>query len=171
MRLKGKTAIIAGAARNIGRATALTFAREGANLVLVAKESRDELNALTGECEKLGVKALPIIGDVGNPGDVDRIVKAGHERFGYIDTLASVAAIRPHIERTQRVDDRARHRRNHERAVLRVSGQALGEAATDILRHKVELVLTQGRIRPHHRLCARYSPLMPTVRITVPRFS
>jgi 3-oxoacyl-[acyl-carrier protein] reductase len=96
MRLKGKTAIIAGAARNIGRATALTFAREGANLVLVAKESRDELNALAGECEKLGVKALPIIGDVGNPEDVDRIVKAGHERFGYIDTLASVAAIRPH---------------------------------------------------------------------------
>lgn len=96
MRLEGKTAIIAGAARNIGRATALTFAREGANLVLVAKESRDELNALAGECEKLGVKALPIIGDVGNPEDVDRIVKAGHERFGYIDTLASVAAIRPH---------------------------------------------------------------------------
>ena len=96
MRLEGKTAIIAGAARNIGRATALTYAREGANVVLVAKNSRTELDELAGECEKLGVRALPLMGDVGDPADVERIVKDGLGKFGYIDTLASVAAIRPH---------------------------------------------------------------------------
>lgn len=96
MRLKGKTALIAGAARNIGKATALTFAREGANLVLVAKSSRDELNAVAEECKSLGVQALPLLADVGLPQEVERIVQAGLERFGYIDTLVSVAAIRPH---------------------------------------------------------------------------
>ncbi|OGA48902.1 MAG: hypothetical protein A3G25_11395 [Betaproteobacteria bacterium RIFCSPLOWO2_12_FULL_63_13] len=96
MRLKGKTALIAGAARNIGKATALTFAREGTNLVLVAKSSRDELNAVAEECKSLGVQALPLLADVGLPQEVERIVQAGLERFGYIDTLVSVAAIRPH---------------------------------------------------------------------------
>ncbi|MCC6535843.1 MAG: SDR family oxidoreductase [Burkholderiales bacterium] len=96
MRLKGKTALIAGAARNIGKATALTFAREGADLVLVARNSRAELEALARECEQLGAKALPLLGDVGDPADVERIVNAGLERFGYIDSLVSVAAIRPH---------------------------------------------------------------------------
>ena len=96
MRLKGKTAIIAGAARNIGRATALTFAREGANLVLVAKNSRDELDTLTAECKALGVDAMPVLCDIGNPDEVNRTVEAGLKKFGYIDSLISVAAIRPH---------------------------------------------------------------------------
>jgi NAD(P)-dependent dehydrogenase (short-subunit alcohol dehydrogenase family) len=96
MRLQGKTAIIAGAARNIGKATALTFAREGANVVLVAKSSSDELKAVAQECEQLGVKALPLLSDVSNAENVERIVQAGLDRFGYIDTLVSVAAIRPH---------------------------------------------------------------------------
>ena len=96
MRLEGKTALIAGAARNIGKATALTFAREGANLVLVAKNSRDELDRVAEECKSLGVQALPLLADIGDPQQVDRIVQAGLDRFGYIDTLVSVAAIRPH---------------------------------------------------------------------------
>jgi 3-oxoacyl-[acyl-carrier protein] reductase len=77
MRLQGKTALIAGAARNIGKATALTFAREGANLVLVARNSRDELNQVAEECKSLGVRALPLLADVGDPQQVERIVQAG----------------------------------------------------------------------------------------------
>jgi 3-oxoacyl-[acyl-carrier protein] reductase len=76
MRLQGKTALIAGAARNIGKATALTFAREGANLVL-ARNSRDELNQVAEECKSLGVRALPLLADVGDPQQVERIVQAG----------------------------------------------------------------------------------------------
>ena len=96
MRMKGKTALIAGAARNIGKATALTFAREGADLVLVARSHREELDAVAKECEALGVKTLSVLGDVADADFVDQVVKSGLERFGYIDSLVSVAAIRPH---------------------------------------------------------------------------
>jgi len=53
MRLKGKTALIAGAGRNNGKAIALTFAREGADLILVARKLGDELNEVARECEAL----------------------------------------------------------------------------------------------------------------------
>ncbi len=96
MRLKGKTALVAGAARNIGKATALTFAKEGADVVLVARNNKDELLQVARECEALGVKAFPLIADVSQPEEVTRIVNAGLERFGYIDSLISVAAMRPH---------------------------------------------------------------------------
>ena len=96
MRLKGKTALIAGASRNIGREIALTFAREGADLILLARKSGDELKAVAQECERAGVRALPVAADIGNPEDVNRAVKQGLDRFGYVDVLMSVAAIRPH---------------------------------------------------------------------------
>ena len=52
--LQGKTALIAGAGRNNGKAIALAFAREGADLVLVARERKSELDTVANECEKLG---------------------------------------------------------------------------------------------------------------------
>lgn len=96
MQLKGKTALIAGAGRNNGKAIALTFAREGADLILVARKLGDELNQVARDCEALGVKTLAVLADVGNHEHVERVVKQGLERFGKVDVLASVAAIRPH---------------------------------------------------------------------------
>jgi 3-oxoacyl-[acyl-carrier protein] reductase len=96
MRLKGKTAFIAGAARNIGKATALTFAREGADLILVARERREELDETAKQCEAFGVRTLSLLGDVGDPKSVDSLVQAGLDHFGHVDSLVSVAAIRPH---------------------------------------------------------------------------
>ena len=95
MRLKGKTAFISGAGRNSGKAIALTFAREGADLILVAQQRGDELNQVARECESLGVQALPLLGDVSSEDEVNRMVKLGLERFGKVDVLVSVAAIRP----------------------------------------------------------------------------
>src|SRR5436853_366849 len=57
MRLQGKTAFITGASRNIGRAIALTFAADGADLVLNTRANRDELEAVAAECRKAGVRA------------------------------------------------------------------------------------------------------------------
>ena len=94
MRLKGKTALISGAGRNIGKTIALTFAREGANVILVARSS-DDVKQVAKECEGLGVQALPVTADVAKPEEVDRAVRLGLERFGEVDVLASVAAIRP----------------------------------------------------------------------------
>ena len=59
MRLQGKTALISGASRNIGKGIALTFAREGADLILVANKSVDDLKQVAQQCEGLGVHALP----------------------------------------------------------------------------------------------------------------
>ncbi len=56
MRLRGRTALITGASRNIGKTIALAFAREGANLVLNTRANQGELKAVTEECEGLGVR-------------------------------------------------------------------------------------------------------------------
>ena len=97
MQLKGKTALISGGGRNSGRAIALTFAREGADLILIAKQRIESLNETTKECESYGAKVLPLLADVGKPEEVDRVVKLGLERFGKIDQLVSVAAYRNHV--------------------------------------------------------------------------
>ena len=96
MRLKGKTALVSGAGRNIGKAIALTFAREGADLILLAREKGDRLNEVAKECESMGVKALPLLADVGKHEEVNRVVKLGLEKFGKVDVLMNVAGIRPH---------------------------------------------------------------------------
>ena len=96
MRLAGKTALIAGASRNIGRTIALTFAREGANVVPVASRMSDELKQVARECEAFGVKALPLAADIGNHEQVNRAAQLALERFGNVQVLVTVAAIRPH---------------------------------------------------------------------------
>ena len=96
LQLKGKTALISGAGRNIGRQIALTFAREGADLVLLSRQARDELNQTAQECEGLGVHALPLIADVGKPEEVSHAVQQGLDRFGKIDVLVNVVGLRPH---------------------------------------------------------------------------
>lgn len=96
MQLKGKTALIAGAGRNNGKAIAVTFAREGADLILVSRKRRDELDEVTKECESLGAKVLPLLADVSKPDDVNRMVQQGLNRFGKVDISVSVAGIRRH---------------------------------------------------------------------------
>jgi 3-oxoacyl-[acyl-carrier protein] reductase len=96
MRLKGKTALISGAGRNNGRAIALTFAREGADLILVARKLGDELNQVAKQCESLGVKTLPILADVSKHEEVNRAVQSGLERFGKVDVLVNVVGMRQH---------------------------------------------------------------------------
>ncbi len=93
-RLKGKTAIISGAGRNNGRAIAIAYAREGADLVLIARSRSEELNAVAKECESHGAKTLALLGDVGAHEDINRMVKAGLDHFGKIDISVSVAGIR-----------------------------------------------------------------------------
>jgi 3-oxoacyl-[acyl-carrier protein] reductase len=96
MRLKGKTALIAGASRNIGKTIALTFAREGANVVLVGSKMSDELKQAAKECEASGVQALPVAADVSDHEQVNQAAQLALERFGNVEILVSVAAIRPH---------------------------------------------------------------------------
>jgi NAD(P)-dependent dehydrogenase (short-subunit alcohol dehydrogenase family) len=94
--LEGKTAFVAGAGRNNGKAIALAFAREGADLILLARERKAELEAVANECEKLGSKVLPLLCDVSEYEQVERVVAQGLDHFGKIDVLMCVAGRRAH---------------------------------------------------------------------------
>ena len=96
MRLEGKTALITGASRNIGREVALTFAREGADLILNTKSSRAELEEVAGKCRELGVSTHTAIADVSEADSVYKMVEDGIQALGKIDILVSNVAIRPH---------------------------------------------------------------------------
>jgi 3-oxoacyl-[acyl-carrier protein] reductase len=94
--LKGKTALVTGASRNIGRAIALAFAAEGADLVLNTRANREELDAVAEECRKAGVHVLPVLADIGDAAAVETMVQQGLAELGAIDVLVCNAAIRPH---------------------------------------------------------------------------
>ena len=94
--LSGKTALVAGAGRNNGKAISIAFAREGADLILVAREKKDSLTEVVKECESLGAKVLPIMADVSDHGQVERLVQQGLDRFGQIDVLMSCTGRRAH---------------------------------------------------------------------------
>jgi NAD(P)-dependent dehydrogenase (short-subunit alcohol dehydrogenase family) len=96
MQLQGKTALIAGAGRNNGKAIALKFAAEGADLILVSRSRSEELNQVAKECETIGVKTLPLLVDVTDHEKVNEMVKASVQHFGKVDVLVSVAGMRPH---------------------------------------------------------------------------
>jgi 3-oxoacyl-[acyl-carrier protein] reductase len=96
MRLEGKTAFITGASRNIGRAIALAFAAEGADLVLNTRVNREELEAVAAECRKAGVRTASVLGDIADAAVVESMVAQGLAELGAIDVLVCNAAIRPH---------------------------------------------------------------------------
>jgi 3-oxoacyl-[acyl-carrier protein] reductase len=96
MRLQGKTALIAGASRNIGRAIAQTYAREGADVILVARTMSEDLVQSAKSCEDLGVRALALAADISEHEQVNDMVARGLDHFGKVDVLVSCAAIRPH---------------------------------------------------------------------------
>jgi 3-oxoacyl-[acyl-carrier protein] reductase len=92
--LEGKVAFVTGASRRIGRATALGLAREGADLLVHARSSRDEVEAVAAEARKLGRRAEVVMGDVSDEAEVARIAKEATAAYGRIDILVNNAAIR-----------------------------------------------------------------------------
>ena len=96
MKLAGRTAFITGASRNIGRAIALAFAAEGANLAINTRVNRDELDAVAAECGKAGVRVVPLLGDIADADAVQAMVGRAEAELGAIDVLVCNAAIRPH---------------------------------------------------------------------------
>jgi NADP-dependent 3-hydroxy acid dehydrogenase YdfG len=91
-RLEGKTAVITGASRGIGRACAIALAKEGANVVITARTAAD-LQELAQEVAALGVKALAVAADVSQQADVDRLSKEAHDAFGKVDILVNNAGV------------------------------------------------------------------------------
>lgn len=92
--LKGRVALITGASRRIGRATAIGLARHGADLAITARTARDEIESVADEIRALGRKAHVVMGDVSSEADTGRMASSVREEFGRIDILVNNAAIR-----------------------------------------------------------------------------
>ena len=105
MRLAGKTAMITGASRNIGKQIALTFAREGADVVLNTKSSEKELHEVADACRDSGVTVHTVLGDVSDSNRVQEMVQEGIDTLGKIDVLVCNTGIRPHRPITEVTDE------------------------------------------------------------------
>ena len=88
MDLKGKVAVVTGAASGIGRAAALRFAQEGAAAVVVADLNAEALRPVANE-----VKGLAVACDVSREGDVQKVVAEADKKFGRVDVYFSNAGI------------------------------------------------------------------------------
>jgi 3-oxoacyl-[acyl-carrier protein] reductase len=92
--LEGRVALVTGGGRNIGRAIALALADGGAAVVVNARSNLKEAEAVAGEIERAGGKALAAIADVVDAAVVGKMVATAAARFGRIDILVNNAAVR-----------------------------------------------------------------------------
>jgi NAD(P)-dependent dehydrogenase (short-subunit alcohol dehydrogenase family) len=91
-RLQGKVALITGGDSGIGRATAILFAREGADIALVFLDECEDARKTQSLVEEEGRSCLAIAGDAGDKGHCERTVERVVERFGRIDVLVNNCA-------------------------------------------------------------------------------
>jgi 3-oxoacyl-[acyl-carrier protein] reductase len=105
-KLDGKVALVTGSGRNIGRATVLKLAAEGAHVVVNARANQAEADTVVREARGLGVKALAVLADVAKRDQVEAMAGRALSEFGRVDVLINNAAIRPHKPFTElTVDD------------------------------------------------------------------
>jgi 3-oxoacyl-[acyl-carrier protein] reductase len=102
--LKDKVALITGASRGIGAASAKALAHHGATVIINYIESKGKAEELLGNIQKAGGKGMVFQADVRDPGAVDDMVGSTLEEFGKIDVLVNNAnihfAIKPFVELT-----------------------------------------------------------------------
>jgi 3-oxoacyl-[acyl-carrier protein] reductase len=91
--LTGKTAIVTGASRGIGRAIALRLAGQGADVAFSYRGNEAAATSTAGEIEGLGRRALAVQADVSDPESADGLVKAAIEALGKVDILVNNAGI------------------------------------------------------------------------------
>lgn len=90
---EGKTAIITGASRGVGRATALRLAEGGANVVINYLKSEEDALDVVGLCQNKGVEAIAVQADVSDMVEAQKLARQALERFGRIDLLVCNAGI------------------------------------------------------------------------------
>jgi 3-oxoacyl-[acyl-carrier protein] reductase len=92
--LEGKVALVTGSGRNIGRATILGLARNGADVVVNARSNVAESESVASEARELGARAIATVADVSDQGAVYRMVGSAIEEFGRVDILVNNAGMR-----------------------------------------------------------------------------
>lgn len=96
--LEGKTALVTGSSRNIGRAIAVAYTKAGANLVLNTLQDKSALDDTVREVEAAGGKCLTAVCDIVDPASVRDMVKAAEDGFGGIDVLVCNASSRGMVD-------------------------------------------------------------------------
>ena len=91
--LEGKTALITGASRGIGKSIALRYAKEGANIAITNIVDDEEFQSAVKEIEKLGVKAIGYVSNAANFADSQKLIDNVVKDFGRIDILVNNAGI------------------------------------------------------------------------------
>jgi len=103
MRLENRIALIFGGGRGLGKATALVFAAEGADIAVAARTTK-EIDAVASEVQKLGRRAIAIKTDVTKPREVQNAVDKTIEAYGRIDVLVNSQGdwlIKPTLKTTE----------------------------------------------------------------------
>lgn len=91
MQLSRKTALVTGGSRGIGAATALAFAREGANVAISSRHDDADAQETKRAIEALGVRCEMIVADCGQPADCERLVAQAAAALGGLDVLVHAA--------------------------------------------------------------------------------
>jgi 3-oxoacyl-[acyl-carrier protein] reductase len=91
--LQGKVAIVTGASRGIGRATAVALATEGASVVVNYASSSGAADEVVAQIEAMGGSAIAFKANVANSDEVDALIAATMEKYGRIDVLVNNAGI------------------------------------------------------------------------------
>ncbi len=91
-RFVGKSVVITGSGSGIGKATALRFAGEGANIINI-DINEDQARSTESEIKKMGKEVLTLIGDISNKDNVKNFVKTSIEKFKQVDILINNAGI------------------------------------------------------------------------------
>ncbi len=90
---KDKVVLVTGSSRGIGKAIALSFARNGASVIINCRSSSQEANNTLSEIKKLGAKAEVIVADISQETQVNKLKKNIQKSFGSLDILVNNAGI------------------------------------------------------------------------------
>ena len=93
MTLKGRTALVTGAARRVGRVIALALAGRGANVAIHYRSSQAEAEATARDAAALGVQAMTVRAELTDEREVARMVGEVGDRFGRLDVLVNNASV------------------------------------------------------------------------------
>ena len=96
--LAGHVAVVTGSARNIGRAIALGLANGGAAVMVSARRSTREAEAVAEEIRQMGGRAAVAMADVGDPAAAAGLIAAAVEQFGRLDILVNNASVRREVD-------------------------------------------------------------------------
>jgi NAD(P)-dependent dehydrogenase (short-subunit alcohol dehydrogenase family) len=104
-RLQGKVAIITGADSGIGKAVAIAFAREGADIAFGYLDEEDDARDTEHWITEAGRKCVALSGDVSDPAECRRLVDAAVKEFGKIDVVVSNAAMQRTYTKVEDIPD------------------------------------------------------------------